>query len=159
MRVGAVASGRHALLYFCGAGSSLNTWTRWISAERSETGELSFPAGGWQLSGSFHGTVLDGTVAPAGEQAHAFHAIAANAGTLFGLYETQAPCGRVGLIVSASDTGDSASAQGACTGDDPAGDRQVIPIMPLTRASDGTIGVTVDGDEQVLHVSPATVSP
>jgi hypothetical protein len=159
VRVGVVASGRHARLYFCGTGSSLSPWTRWLSADRSDTGAISFPSDGWELSGSLQGTVLDGTVAPAAAELHRFHAVAARAGSLFGLYEADAPCGKVGLIVGAGGTPDAPSAQGACSGANPESDRQVIPIMPIARTSSGTIGVTVAGDAQVLQVAPAAVIP
>jgi hypothetical protein len=156
VRVGVVTTASRARLYFCGTGDSLETWTRWLSVDRSSTGEIGLSdADAWKLRGSFQSDTLAGSVAAKGFDEREFHAVVIQHEALSGLYEANAPCGKVGLIVSMEGASGAPLTQGACTGSTAGDVEQVIPILPVSRGADGAIAVTIAGDSQVLQASPA----
>jgi hypothetical protein len=67
-------------------------------------------------------------------------------GTLAGLCEGKADCGRLGLIVTQATANDMPTAQGACVGSTSDPPPRVQPISPITYEA-GMIGVQTPGDE------------
>jgi hypothetical protein len=94
-----------------------------------------------------------------GGATYSFHADPVVKDTIAGLYEAVGPCGKVGLIVSQASAGDAPAGQGACVpASGKADPEQVNPIRPLERGADGSIAVTVDGAQVLVHAAapPAT---
>jgi hypothetical protein len=134
--------------------------TRWFSGPAALESAFSFEVAGFRVEGEAVGDALQGTVLRAGEGSNAWRADRAIPGTLTGLYSGQAPCGRVGLIVSQPSAEDEPSGQGACLRfvDDQISVEQVNPVLPLAKLED-FIRVTVasDPDQEVMvrPVAPA----
>lgn len=158
-RVGVVATDRSARIFFCGGASSVAAMTHWLpSVPIDSQGKATQPkdAAGWSMGGQVAATGVSGMVTPAGGVALAFRADPVTPGTIAGLYEGFGPCGKLGLIVAQSSTGDEATGQGACvpaTGG--ASPEQVNPIRPIERAADGTIPVVVDGTQSHVNAAAA----
>jgi hypothetical protein len=150
-RVAVLATATHARIYFCGGDASFATRTHWIPSAAVAGTQLAPPSPdstGWSVEGQVDDAGASGSVVMGDAGTFAFHANPLAAGTIAGLYEAQGPCGHLGVIVSQASPADSPAAQGAClpaVGSGMASVEQVNPIQPLSRASDGSIGVLVNG--------------
>jgi hypothetical protein len=145
-----------AVVFLCGGDTSYPVLTRWFSGPTALESAFSFEVAGFRVDGEPVGDALQGTVARSGEGGNAWRADPAIPGTLTGLYSGQAPCGRVGLIVSQSSAEDEPTGQGACVRfiDGQITVEQVNPVLPLGRLED-FIRVTVASDpDQEVTVRP-----
>jgi hypothetical protein len=159
-RVGVVATGHSARIYFCGGDGTFTTMTHWFpSVPFGTSGRDLAPTGataGWSIAGEVDDAGASGMVTTTSGSGFAFHAAPVAAGTIAGLYEAAGPCGKVGLIVAQGSAGEEPVGQGACvpaTGG--ASPEQVNPIRPIQRAADGTIAVVVDGVQVPVHAAAA----
>ncbi len=156
-RVGVVATDHSARIFFCGGAATYKGMTHWIPAAAIDAhGAVSQPAdaAGWAVEGQVAEAGASGTVTPPGGSAFAFHADPVAKDTIAGLYEAGGPCGKVGLIVVQGSTGATPDGQGACVpASGKADPEQVTPIRPIERAGDGTIAVTVDGAQVLVHAA------
>lgn len=155
IRLGAVIeNGDRARLFFCGGPSSYATATRWISLPVAADGGLEFDDGGWIVRATRSREALSGTVQQNGESRR-FSASKTATGTIAGLYEGTADCGRVGLIVAQPDSSADPTGQGACVGDGHPPE-QVNPILPVS-LEDGAIRVKIG--EMESEVREAALAP
>lgn len=138
-------------LYSCGGPETVGLLTHWFN---TTTG---FPDDGYTYTLQVEEDVAVGTVYLPDATGYSFTARPVTWGKLPGLYEATAPCGKVGVIISEVPDSDEFHVQGACAGPVIADAKQVNPILPLTRASDGSIEVQVEGDTDVVVVKPATL--
>jgi hypothetical protein len=154
IRLGAVIeNGTRARLFFCGGPSSYTTATRWIILPLAADGGFELDDGGWKVHGTRSRAALTGTVEQNGESRR-FSALKSANGTIAGLYEGAADCGRVGLIVAQPDSSSDPVAQGACVGDGHPPE-QVNPILPVSLES-GAIRVKIGEIEtDVRAAAPA----
>jgi hypothetical protein len=153
IQLGAVIENRDsARLFFCGGPSSYATATRWIILPVAADGGFEFDDGGWTVRGTLSRAALSGTVEQNGES-HRFSALKTASGTIAGLYEGAADCGRVGLIVAQPDSKTDPKGQGACVGDGHPPE-QVNPILPVS-LEDGAIQVKIgDAETAVREAAP-----
>jgi hypothetical protein len=157
VRLAVIATARRARIYFCGGNSTYATATRWLAADLDTGQRLTLQAPqNWQLDGQLVEATLSGTIDMGDGVSHPFAAAGVGQGTIAGLYEATAPCGKVGLIVAQLSPASDAIGQGACIGETPAQVMQVNPVMPLARLPDGTIPVTTAGTTDPTLVHPAT---
>lgn len=133
-----------ARLFFCGGATSYATATKWIFAPLAADGGFEFDADGWKVHGTLTRAALSGSVEQ-NDQSRRFSAIEIASGTIAGLYEGAADCGRVGLIVAQPDADADPIGQGACVGDGHAPE-QVNPILPVA-LKDGEIQVKIGETE------------
>jgi hypothetical protein len=143
IRLGAVIAADRMRLFFCGGPSSYATATHWLQVELDAGPGFAFQNDALALQGELDGERLEGELTRAGEPALRFNAERVRAGTLAGLYEAQAECGRVGLIIAQRSESDPPAAQGACVGPGHVPE-QVNPILPLALDQNGTIAVEVE---------------
>jgi hypothetical protein len=142
-----------ARLFFCGGATSYATATRWILLPVAADGGFEFDDSGWMVRGTLEHAALSGTVEQNGESRH-FSARKIATGTIAGLYEGAADCGRVGLIVTQPDSKADPAGQGACVGDGHPPE-QVNPILPVSLDA-GAIRVKVGETEtSVREAAPA----
>jgi hypothetical protein len=155
IRLGVAQEGDRARVFFCGGPSSYESATRWVVTPLAADGGFEFDDGGWQVSGKLSDDAIAGKLKLGSNDAHDFSASPVRKGTIAGLYEGMADCGRVGLIVSQTNADEEPSAQGACvgTGHPP---EQVNPILPVA-LSGGEIAVEVAGHASAVH--PAGPAP
>lgn len=166
--VGAIIADRRARMFFCGGASSYASATHWFPLVElgldgdADAGFDQTSADGFAVRGSLLGATLRGEVTRKGEASQQFSADLVQDGTLAGLYESMSDCGRVGLIVTQARQKDAARAQGACVGPGHLPE-QVNPILPVTLAADGTIGVeliTDDGKQDArVHAAAGPSTP
>lgn len=166
--VGAVIVDRRARLFFCGGASSYASATHWfplVDLDADDDADAGFDqtgTDGFALRGSLVGPTLRGELTREGELPAKFSADLVQDGTLAGLYEGMSDCGRVGLIVTQARPKDPARAQGACVGPGHL-PQQVNPILPVTLAADGTIGVELvmdDGKQDArVHAAAGPSTP
>jgi hypothetical protein len=135
-------------LFFCGGPSSYATSTRWIVADLSDDDTFDFDDGGWIVHGTLTRGGLSGSVEQNDEN-RTFSAVRVASGTIAGLYEGTADCGRVGLIVSQPDRDSDPHGQGACVGEGHPPE-QVNPILPVS-LKEGEIRVTIGDMEASVH--------
>ncbi len=158
-QVAVVASAHRARIYFCGGDSSYPALTHWFTADVDASGAIRAEAdapGDWSIEGQVGGADAAGAVTVADGTRLTFRATNVAGGTIAGLYEAAAPCGKVGLIVTQPSAQAAPSGQGACIHTDVRPSvEQVNPIAPLIRATDGTIRVLVAGTAAALSVLPA----
>jgi len=155
-KVGFVHSGDEAVLFLCGGEASYPELTRWFSGTTALEGPFSFEAPGFRVEGELRDDVLEGTVRRSEEDENAWSAAPVAADTLAGLYSGEAPCGRVGLIVSQTDADDEPTGQGACVtfADGQFNVEQVNPVLPL-RLADEVLRVIVASDpDREITVRP-----
>ena len=155
-KVGVVLEHGEAVLFLCGGESSYPVLTRWFSGQSDLESAFSFEVAGFRVDGEPAGDALEGSVMREGEGGIAWRAEPAIPGTLTGLYSGQAPCGRVGLIVSQPSAEDEPTGQGACVRfvDGQISVEQVNPVLPLAKLDD-FIRVTVASDpDQEVTVRP-----
>jgi hypothetical protein len=158
-QVALVATSSRTRVYFCGGNSSYSMLTRWFTLDVDSSGAVHAPApdaGSWSLDGHIAGTDITGSITIADGTAYTFRATAVGEGTLAGLYEAPAPCGKIGLIISQPSAQSAPAGQGACIDSSTLPKvEQVNPIRPLSVAADGTIRVQVVGATDVVAVRPA----
>jgi hypothetical protein len=155
-KVGVVHEDGEAVLFFCGGETTYPVLTRWFSGPTALEPAFSFEVATFRVDGEFVGDALEGTVQRDGESGNTWRADPAIPGTLTGLYSGQAPCGRVGLIVSQPSAEDEPTGQGACVRvvDGELSVEQVNPVLPLAKVED-FIRVTVASDpDQEVTVRP-----
>jgi hypothetical protein len=157
-KLGVVHEDGKAVLFLCGGETSYPVLTRWFSGPTALESAFSFEvaAAAFRVDGEPVGDALQGTVLQAGEGSKTWRADPAIPGTLTGLYSGQAPCGRVGLIVSQPSVEDEPTGQGACVSfvDGQISVEQVNPVLPLAKLQD-FIRVTVASDPgQEVTVRP-----
>lgn len=151
VRLGAVIENKsRARLFFCGGPTSYETATRWIIVDVAAAGGFEFDDSGWTVKGKLDGDRLSGSIAQ-GDAKHDFSATPVAEQTIAGLYEGQAECGRVGLIVTQRDSKATPSGQGACVGGDHPPE-QVNPILPIA-LKEGSIQVKVGNVESSVHAA------
>jgi hypothetical protein len=115
VRVGVANRDDTALLFFCGGSESYATRTRWFTGNGVLGAPFSFSEGGWSIEGAVEsGGSIAGSVQTETDDAGRWSAEPVDPGTLAGLYEGVAPCGRLGLIVTQATASDEPSGQGAC---------------------------------------------
>jgi hypothetical protein len=151
-RVGIVVSERHARIFFCGGPSSYQTKTRWLTAGIDTVHRLALPASAtesWKLEGDVSGVEVNGSVEMGDAVPHSFRATLVTEGTLGGLYEGTADCGKLSLIVSQPTAAAAPVGIGACIG--ASSIEQVDPLMPIERGADGSIRVTVSSAGSVAN--------
>lgn len=149
VRVGVLASGDQLRVFLCGGPSSYASATHWVRTALDASGDLRFSSDALQLEGSLADGVLDAELITDDERA-LVRARAVHADTIAGLYEAQAECGTVGLIVTQDTPDSSPTAQGACVGDGHLPD-QVNPIKPIS-LEQGAIAVEVVHDDEATRV-------
>jgi hypothetical protein len=158
-QVAIVATSRHARIYFCGGDTTFPVLTRWFAVDVDPSGASHAPlsdAGAWSLDAQLGAADANGAIVVADGTRFTFRATPAGDGTIAGLYEAPAPCGKVGLIVSQSSAQSAPTGQGACIDASSAPSvEQVNPIMPLIRVADGSIRVQVLGATGIVAVRPA----
>jgi hypothetical protein len=154
IRLGAVIeNGDRVRLFFCGGSSSYATATRWLLVPIAAHGGFEFDDGGWTIHGMLSHAALSGTVQQNGESRR-FSALEVATGTIAGLYEGAADCGRIGLIVSQPDSNSDPTGQGACVGDGHPPE-QVNPILPVS-LENGAIHVKIgEIESEVRAAAPA----
>jgi hypothetical protein len=158
IRVGAVLAAGRMRLFFCGGASSYATATQWVQAEVADDASVAFENDVLALHGALDGDALDGELTRSGDAALRFSAERVRAGTLAGLYEAEAGCGRVGLIVAQRSESDPPVAQGACVGAGHAPE-QVNPILPLALDQNGTLAVEVVREDGVESARVHAAAP
>jgi hypothetical protein len=157
VRVGLIASEKKARVFFCGGPSTYASMTGWLTADVDSAHQLSLPppvTHSWVLTGTVSDAEVSGTI----DMGHAtplpFRATIVSDRTISGLYEGNAGCGRLGLIVAQPTPDTAAIGQGACVGQGQL--EQVNPLEPIVRGADGVIRVTVPGSTKEHEVRPAT---
>ena len=155
IRLGVAQADEQARLFFCGGPTSYASSTRWVVSMLAADGGFEFDEGGWQISGALSDDAIRGRLRLGSEDSREFSAAPVRNGTIAGLYEGLADCGRIGLIVTQTDKAERPSAQGACvgTGHPP---EQVNPILPVALKR-GEIQVDVGGQQS--SVRPAGPPP
>jgi hypothetical protein len=132
-------------LFFCGGNDSYAGSTRWFAEGASLEHAFSFKSGAWSVDGAVDGAVARGNVQIDTNDPEPWITRAPDAGTLAGLYEGEAPCGKLGLIVTQQRPQDSPTGQGACLRVD--GDsvvvEQVNPVRLAAQSAEREIAVTV----------------
>jgi hypothetical protein len=157
VRVGVVASAQQARIFFCGGSASYQTKTKWLTANLDSAHQLALPntvADPWKLEGEVSDAEVSGSIDMGDAVALPFRAPLVSEGTLGGLYEGTAPCGKLSLIVSQPSLAATPEGIGACIG--MSGIEQVDPLMPIARGPDGTIAVSVGDVANPFAVHAAT---
>jgi hypothetical protein len=154
--VAAVVADRHARLFFCGGPNSYASATHWFQVSLNDHSFDQSAPDGARVDGQVTSSKVTGGIVQDGEQTQLFNTYLIRDGTLAGLYEASAPCGKVGLIVTQPSPKDPARGQGACVGDGHL-PQQVNPILPISLEHDGTIAVEVATEQgtQRVHVHVA----
>jgi len=146
VRVAVPADDARLRVFLCGGPSSYASATHWVRAELDSDGDFRYSADELELEGSLVDGVLEAELIADGEHA-LVHAERVRGNTLAGLYEAQAECGTVGLIVTQDDPDSDPIGQGACVGVGHLPD-QVNPIKPISFERNGAIAVeVVRGDD------------
>jgi hypothetical protein len=156
VRVAVVADAAKARVFFCGGDESFATETRWFNLELDEA-ELSADDGDWHLRATRDEESVYGEITHDPDAPRAFSTALVAKGTLSGLYEGKAQCGRIGLIVSQAEQGSSIEAQGACVGEGHPPE-QVNPITPITSEA-GKIRVQAPSEDATPLLQAATLTP
>jgi hypothetical protein len=161
-RVAVVATTHHARVYFCGGPSSYETSTHWFLASIDASGQIDAAMGadgGLSFTAQIADGGVQGTLVAVDGAAHPFTASPVAPTTIAGLYEAEGPCGKVGVIVTQPSAAADPAVQGACIGSPGANGatpvEQVTPLLPVVRAADGTLRVTVVGTAGEVLVAPA----
>jgi hypothetical protein len=114
VKVALADRGGSAALFFCGGDASYRTDTRWFNQGAMLAEPFSFSEAGWNVEGVMMKGSLSGNVQTEAEDTRAWRAEPVDPQTLAGLYEGDAPCGKIGLIVSQASPKDAPTGQGAC---------------------------------------------
>jgi hypothetical protein len=158
VRVGIVADATRARLFFCGGAGSYATATRWFAFDEIAEGSVHFADDTWQVNARIEPRRVSGDVTHDNGEVRVFSAERVAPGTLAGLYEGQADCGRLGLIVVQPNKNTPIAAQGACVGSGHAPE-QVNPILPVAQDV-GAIAVQAPGVEAAtVHLHALQLPP
>jgi hypothetical protein len=151
IRLGVAQESDQARVFFCGGPSSYASATRWVVTALAADGGFEFDEGGWHVSGELSDDAIAGQLRLGSDDSREFSASPVSKGTIAGLYEGLADCGRIGLIVTQASKGNEPSGQGACvgTGHPP---EQVNPILPIALKA-GEIRVEVGGQVSALRAA------
>jgi hypothetical protein len=158
VQMAAVTSEHHARLYFCGGDTSYATSTKWLVAPLDGAGAIALgpPDSPWRLRATVVGGSLQGSIDRGDGLPAAFSAERVSESSLTGLYEANAPCGKVGVIVTQASGTDAAAVQGACIPTDSTVPIvQVNPLLPVALQGDGSLGVTPAGTTETAFVRAA----
>jgi hypothetical protein len=159
VRVGIIATEHRARLFFCGGASSYETMTRWVTADVDTLHQLKIPSDAaptWGIQGTVADAEITGSVDMGNGAPRVFRATVVSERTISGLYEGNAGCGRLGLILIQPTPDMPAVGQGACVG--PVLE-QVNPLEPIVRTPDGAIRVTVGTSTAEREVRAAAPPP
>jgi hypothetical protein len=162
VRVAVVATDHRARIFFCGGDSSYATATRWLVVDIDSFQRVVLPPSvdqPWRLDAEVQPERIAGTFDMGDAVSHVFEATAVAPGTIAGLYEALAPCGRVGLIVAQPSLDAEPIGQGSCVGPSPAPIVQVTPVRPIARGADGAIPVLTPGAINQTFVRSAAPPP
>jgi hypothetical protein len=151
IRLGVAQEPDQVRVFFCGGPTSYASATRWVMPPLAADGGFEFDGDGWHVSGNLSDDAIAGKLRLPSEPDREFSASPVREGTIAGLYEGQAGCGRLGLIVTQAREDDEPSGQGACvgTGHPP---EQVNPILPIALKG-GEIRVEVGGQESSVRAA------
>jgi hypothetical protein len=146
-------------LFFCGGPDSYATKTRWFAEGAMRADPFSFTSGGWTVEGVVREGGASGSVQAASDAPAEWTATVADPATIAGLYEGDAPCGKLGLIVTQLTAEDEPTGQGACLQVE--GERvtveQVNPVRFAQRSAKDEISVTVaSAPDERFTVRPVT---
>jgi hypothetical protein len=158
--VALIATDHNARIFFCGGDTTYKSMTHWIASAPIDAkgAVMQSDTAGWVIHGEVASSGVSGVVTAHGGPTFNFHAAPVATGTIAGVYEVNAPCGKVGLVVAQGSAGEAPTGQGACVpANGNADPEQVIPILPITRGADGTIPVIVGGANFIVH--PAAPPP
>jgi len=159
VRMAMIVGPGKARVYFCGGELSYANATRWIEFPYDGGEHIEFEDGDWHLHGHLLLARLKGEVELGDHVERAVRADVARPGTLAGLYEGEADCGRVGLIVIQSSGAEPALAQGACTNLRDASSRPIEAILPVAAEAGGIrVRLSDDSDTPIL-LHAATLDP
>lgn len=159
VRVAILVGAGKARLYFCGGAESLATASRWFNIGFDGGEHLEFEEANWRVHAHLIGGGVSGEVELGDHVTRMFHAEFIAPGTLAGLYEGKADCGRVGLIVSQANADVLPTAQGACSDSKGVTIQQVSPIAPI-HAEAGKIPARAPGEgDATLLLRAATLEP
>jgi hypothetical protein len=131
VRVAVLAGATQARIFFCGGAESYAQATRWLNLD-VDTGEVRYDQAGFRVHASIQHDRVAGEIERDAQGVHAFQADLVDPATLAGLYEGQAGCGRLGLIVAQPSEQSEPVAQGACVGEGHPPE-QVNPILPIAQ--------------------------
>lgn len=148
VRVAAIVGAGKARLYFCG-GADL-TATRWFNIPFNSE-HLEYQDDTWRIHAHLTSGGVLGEVERASDGVRTFNARAFERGTIAGLYEGKADCGRLGLIVTQPTKNDQPTAQGACIAADGRAVQQVNAIEPIA-LQDGKIMVRTPGGGDAISL-------
>jgi hypothetical protein len=154
----AVITGKGKLrLFFCGGPETVAEATHWFNVDVSGS-DVAIDAAPWKVSARIEADGVSGQATRDDGVLRHFSAAPVAKGTLSGLYEGTADCGRLGLIVAQPSPGAPIEAQGACVGEGHV-PQQVNPILPVAEAM-GQIAVKTPGDETSTSLlQPASLQP
>jgi hypothetical protein len=156
----ALLAGRgKARLYFCGGAESYATATRWFDIAFDGGEHVDFQEQDWRVHAHLVGGGVNGEVELGDGVKRMVHAERVVPGTLAGLYEGHADCGRLGLVVTQAAADTLPTAQGACADTTAQPIQQVSAIEPIN-AEAGKIRVRKPGDgDATLLLQAATLEP
>jgi hypothetical protein len=157
-RVALIATDHNARIFFCGGDTTYKSMTHWIpSAPIDAKGNVMLSdTAGWAIHGEVESSGVSGVVTAHGGTTFNFHAAPVATGTIAGVYEVNAPCGKVGLIVAQGSAGEGPAGQGACVpANGNADPEQVNPILPIARGVDGTIPVAIGAAKFLVYPAAA----
>lgn len=150
-----VAPGK-ARLFFCGGTETYASTTRWFNIAFDGGEHVDFEEDTWRVHAHLAGGNVAGEVELGDGVTRWFEAKPVAPGTLAGLYEGKATCGRVGLIVTQASRDALPTAQGACAGST----TQPITVVAPLREEAGQIAVQAPAAaDATLLLSAAAIDP
>jgi hypothetical protein len=160
VRVAVLAGRGKARLYFSGGAESYATATRWFNVEYDGGEHIEFEEDSWRIHAHLTLGGLIAEVQLGDDVTRKLNAAEVEPGTLAGLYEGKADCGRLGLIVTQAAKDTRPTAQGACTNTTGKSLQRVDPIAPIT-SERGKIRVLTPGGsgDETLLLQAAALEP
>jgi hypothetical protein len=156
-RVAVISGAGKLRLFFCGGPDTVAQATHWFNVEVTGS-DVAIEMAPWKVSARIEADGVSGQVTREDGVLRHFSAAPVATGTLSGLYEGTANCGRLGLVVAQPSPGAPIEAQGACVGEGHVPE-QVNPILPIAEDM-GEIAVKVPGDEASTSLlQPASLQP
>jgi hypothetical protein len=152
-RVAVVTGAGKLRLFFCGGADSVAEATHWFNLDIADAGVVAIDAAPWKVNANVDSDGVSGELTRDDGVLRKFSAAPVVEGTLTGLYEGTADCGRLGLIVAQPSKGGPINAQGACVGEGHVPE-QVNPILPVAQ-DNGQIPVMTPGDEAATSLLQA----
>jgi hypothetical protein len=155
--LGAVIAGPHARVFFCGGERTYAQATYWLQLELDAQGKFTHVEDSFAVEGQLQGTTLAGQLMRGDQPTAVFSAEIVRDGTLAGLYDGSADCGKLGLIVRQGAAIDVVRGQGACVapGHTP---QQVNPILPIELSDDGAISVELITEDGTMAASVSRIT-